>query len=242
MSCAKTTTTPEVHGRGESSNLANSAGYTRDANAQNLASSAGCARNADIQTLIKDIKAFIPFNEQEQRDKEIFLSHLSSGTDIFTRDEQAHVTCSIWTLNTQKTKTLMVYHNIYDSWSWIGGHADGCADLKRVALKELFEETGVRCSSVCETPNPESESPILSLEVLTVDGHEKNDAYVSSHLHLNVTYLAFADEDIKLCENEKENSGVSWVALERVCQASTEPWIATRIYQKLLDKGHAYGW
>ena len=35
------------------------------------------------------------------------------------------------------------WHNIYQSWSWIGGHADGVADLRAVALRELEEETGV---------------------------------------------------------------------------------------------------
>ncbi len=199
-------------------------------------------KRIEIQSLIEDIEAFIPFNEQEKRDKELFLAHLSSGKDVFTRKEQAHITCSIWTLNAQKTKALMVYHNIYNSWSWIGGHADGCTNLKEVALRELHEETGAVCNSLCEKPNPESESNLLSLEILTVDGHEKNGEYVSSHLHLNVTFLAFADESSQLQKNEEENSGVAWIELDQVCRASTEPWIAARIYQKLLDKGKKYAW
>ena len=69
----------------------------------------------------------------------------------------------------------MVYHNIYHSWSWLGGHADGETDLLSVAIQEVKEEAGI--SKVY----PVSEE-IFSLESLTVDGHVKKGKYVSSHL------------------------------------------------------------
>lgn len=37
----------------------------------------------------------------------------------------------------------MAYHKIYDSWAWLGGHADGERDLLKVAVKEVKEESGV---------------------------------------------------------------------------------------------------
>ena len=75
--------------------------------------------------LYEGIKTYIPVNEQETRDKEIMLKHLASGEDCVTRENLvAHFTASIWIVNKDCTKTLMVYHNLYDSWSWIGGHAD----------------------------------------------------------------------------------------------------------------------
>ena len=77
---------------------------------------------------------------------------------------------------------------------------------------------------------------IFSLEVLTVDGHEKRGEYVPSHLHLNVTYLLEADEREKLCVCEEENSGVRWFTLDEALAASTEPWFVERIYKKLNDK------
>ena len=74
--------------------------------------------------------------------------------------------------------------------------------------------------------------------MLTVDGHEKHGQYVSSHLHLNVTYLVEADKLDPLRKKPDENSNVKWVPLKDVISLSDEPWIRERIYAKLLAKLH----
>ncbi len=180
--------------------------------------------------LKEQIRAYRPVNEQEERDKELILLCLETEKDIFTRENHlAHMTASAWIVNEQRTKVLMAYHNIYKSWSWLGGHADGETDLLKVALKEAQEESGIR------HVKPVSEK-IYSLEVLTVDGHVKKGAYVSSHLHLNVTYLLQAEETDVLHIKEDENSNVAWFPLEEAVAASTEPWFQEHIYCKLNEK------
>jgi len=69
-----------------------------------------------------------------------------------------------------------------------------------------------------------------------VDGHEKKGAYVSSHLHLNVTYLLEADDREVLHKKEDENSAVGWFPVKECLMAVNEPWMRERIYVKLLDK------
>ena len=180
--------------------------------------------------IVEEIKKYRPCNEQEQRDKAVILAFLENNEDAFLRSNLiAHMTASSWIVNPERTKTLMVYHNIYDSWSWTGGHADGETDLLAVALKEAREETGI---AHVRPVSPE----IFSLEVLTVDGHEKRGAYVPSHLHLNVTYLLEAEESDTLHICKEENSGVAWFTLEEALKASTEPWFVERIYKKLNGK------
>lgn len=180
--------------------------------------------------LIKQLQAFQPFNEQEARDKEILLRQIETQPDIFLRSNlTAHMSASAWVVNPQRDKVLMAYHNIYDSWSWLGGHADGQEDLLSVALREVKEESGV--SHV----RPVTEK-IFSIEILTVDGHEKKGEYVSSHLHLNVTYLLEAAEEEPLKIKSDENSGVAWFGLEEAVQASAEDWFRERIYKKLNAK------
>ncbi len=158
------------------------------------------------------------------------LKYILNNSDCLERKNLiAHFTTSIWTVNRERTKTLMVYHNIYQSWSWIGGHADGVEDLCSVAMRELREETGVSNASLVSRD-------IFSLETLTVDGHIKKGAYVPSHLHLNVTYLAEADEGEKLIVNEEENQAVKWWTFDEALKASTEPWFVEHIYKKLIER------
>ena len=180
--------------------------------------------------LQNEIENYIPVNEQEENDKKVMLDYMQKNTDYLTRENKvAHFTTSIWTVNKERTKTLMVYHNIYDSWSWIGGHADGEEDLSTVALRELNEETGVKNAALIS-------KDIFSLEILTVDGHMKKGKYVPSHLHFNITYLAEADEDQLLAVNEEENKGVKWFSFEDALKASSEPWMVERVYRKLIKK------
>lgn len=181
----------------------------------------------DIITQIEDYK---PYNEQEQEDKIELLKLLRTSENLFFRENrQAHMTASAWVVNHDRTKVLMAYHNIYNSWSWLGGHADGEEDLYAVAAREVEEESGVH--GVIPVMKE-----LFSLEILTVDGHEKNGAYVPSHLHLNVTYLFEADDGQTLSVKEDENSGVAWFGLEEAIAASTEPWFQARVYKKLNEK------
>ncbi|MDD6037613.1 MAG: NUDIX hydrolase [bacterium] len=182
------------------------------------------------EDLIRELEQFRPYNEQEARDCKLIIKHLQENDHIFSREnETAHMTASAWIVNSDRTKALMAYHNIYNSWSWLGGHADGEEDLLSVALREAREESGL-----CEVV-PVSED-IFSVEILTVDGHEKRGQYVSSHLHLNVTYLLTADEDEVLQIKEDENSAVKWFPLEEAVASSTEEWFKQRIYTKLNAK------
>ena len=179
--------------------------------------------------LKKEIENYLPYNCEEEKDKEIMIKYIDTFDDVLTRkNEIGHFTSSCWIVDKEKTKVLMIYHNIYDSWSWTGGHADGDCDLLHVSLKEAKEETGIK------DVEPLSKE-IFSLEVLGVDGHMKKGKYVSSHIHLNVTYLLCADENEALHIKADENSGVKWFELDEAVKVSNEPYMK-KIYSKLNKK------
>lgn len=180
--------------------------------------------------LADQLLAFRPFNEQESMDRDLILRCLRVEENVFTRQNLlVHMTASAWITNSTRTKVLMAYHNLYQSWAWLGGHADGEEDLLSVALREAREESGL----VYVRPVTEK---IFSVEALPVFGHEKRGVYVPCHTHLNVTYLLEAEEDEQLFVKPDENSGVKWFGLEEAIAVCTEPWMAERIYQKLNQK------
>lgn len=179
--------------------------------------------------LITQINNYIPWNAQEAADKKEMLRQLQQKNIFLRENKAAHMTASAWVVNASRDKVLMAYHNIYHSWSWLGGHADGERELLSVAVREVREESGIHKV----VPLQEE---IFSLEILTVDGHEKKGIYVPSHLHLNVTYLLEADEKEALLIKPDENCGVSWFTVNGAVEASTEPWFQERIYTKLNRK------
>ncbi|MDD2993262.1 MAG: NUDIX hydrolase [Pygmaiobacter sp.] len=180
-----------------------------------------------------EVTAFVPGCEQEEKDRQAMLDYCAVfDSPLLTRDNPfAHFTSSGLILNPQRTKTLMVYHNIYHSWSWTGGHNDGDADFLAVALREAKEETGLtEVRALAKQP--------LSLDVLPVWGHFKRGAYVAPHMHLSVAYVFVATENQPLHSKPDENSGVQWIELSQLATTCGEAQMLP-VYEKLIWRAMA---
>ena len=184
----------------------------------------------NVDSLKENLEEFEPYNEQEEVDKKIILDYINNFDDTLTRQNKyGHFTSSAFVLNKERTKILMVYHKIYNSWAWPGGHSDGDSNLLNVAMKEAKEETGIK-NVIPIFKN------IYSIEIISVNGHEKSEKYISSHVHLNVTYLLEADENEKIHIKEDENSGVKWVPIDNVLDLTSETWVRDKVYAKIIEK------
>jgi ADP-ribose pyrophosphatase YjhB (NUDIX family) len=175
------------------------------------------------------ISVYTPKNVQEKRDKEAILQFIEKNDDVLERSNLAgHITSSAIVTNKAEDKVLFAYHNIYDSWSWVGGHNDGDPDLLKVAIKETKEETGVQ-NVVAKTKD------ILALDVVHVTNHYKNGEFVPDHLHFNVTYHLIASEDESLQIKADENSGVRWFKMDEVLSVIDEVRMRP-IYEKVFKQ------
>ena len=180
--------------------------------------------------LIDEVRSYIPRCDQEARDREEMLARMERGENLLTRENTAaHWTASAWVVSPDRRHVLMAYHNIYKSWAWLGGHADGEEDLLSVALREAKEESGI-------TSIRPLSGEMISLEILPVAGHMKRGEYVSSHVHLNATYLFEADMDEPLTAKPDENSAVGWIRADELKDKVSEEWMKEWVYGKLMER------
>lgn len=174
------------------------------------------------------IESYVPQCEQETADRALMLSLIDQyGKALLSRDcLAAHFTASSMILSPDGERVLMAYHNLYDSWAWTGGHADGEDDPLSVAVREAREETGVQALRLL-LPQP------VSLEILPVWSHIKRGKPVPTHLHLNVTYGLCTDDSSPLRAKTDENSGVRWLEANNLAAYVSEPPMLP-VYQKIL--------
>lgn len=180
------------------------------------------------------LRSCTPQNPQEKEDLQVMLQACELHPDVLSRScEDGHFTASAWICDREHKRVLLVYHRIFDSWAWTGGHADGDPDLLRVALREAEEETGLREFQLLNTDVLSGdEKPPISLEILKVKAHRRRGLFVPAHLHYNLTWLLEADATTPLRIKEDENSGVAWFLLDEVCAHCSEPQMQP-IYAKL---------
>ena len=179
-------------------------------------------------SLREQIERHIPFDESERKDKEYLLKWLDACKDVLTRENEfGHFTSSAFVVNEDRTKMLVVYHNIYDTWIFPGGHADGEENLLSVAIREVEEETGLKPKVLDES--------IFSLSACPTAGHIKRGNYISAHTHLDVEFLLEASDKEPLAYREDESKGVKWMPFEEAIGENVVDFIRP-VHKRLIKK------
>lgn len=183
-------------------------------------------------SLRKKIEDYTPFDEKEIAVKSYMLEWIDKFPDVLTRNNHfGHFASSAFVVNKDRSKMLVVYHNIYDAWIFPGGHADGEEDLLSVAVREVEEETGLKPTVLDEAIFAISASPIV--------GHVKRGNYVPAHTHLDAVYLLQADDSLPLKYREDESKGVKWISFEEATGEDIVDFIRPvhkRLIKKLVQK------
>ncbi len=178
--------------------------------------------------LVDEIKAYKPFDEDEYYDKEYLLEFMRRCDDYLLRDNIfGHLTASAFVVNEEHNKFLATYHIINDGWMYLGGHADGNADLKAVAFREVFEESGVNARLLYDG--------IFAVQNAIVKGHVKNGKHVHFHTHFDIMYLMEASEDEVLTYAKDESKGVKWISFEEAESEEMVP-LARPVHAKVIKK------
>lgn len=133
-----------------------------------------------------------------------FVTFLHSHADVFHRRHGVgHFTGSAWLVSADGARVLLMHHRKLGRWLQPGGHADGDADLARVALREAGEETGVTDLRV--------EGGIFDLDRHRIPARGDEP----EHWHYDVRYVVRAGGDERFVAND-EALGLAWRAVEQV--------------------------
>ena len=117
-----------------------------------------------------------------------------------------HVTGSAWVVNPRRDRVVLLHHRKLDQWFQPGGHADGDADILRVALRETAEETGLNPYHI----------RLVADDIFDLDIH-RIPARTGSprHEHYDVRFLVEIDDRLEIRGNQ-ESHDVRWVDLAGV--------------------------
>ena len=140
-----------------------------------------------------------------------FTAFVAANTDCFERTLRVgHVTASAWVVDQARTYALLTHHRKLGRWLQLGGHADGDDDVRRVALREAREESGL-------TAIGWASNSIYDVDVHLIPERREEPA----HNHYDVRFAFIADRSDPLVASD-ESHAVAWVALVDLDRTDTD--------------------
>jgi 8-oxo-dGTP pyrophosphatase MutT (NUDIX family) len=155
--------------------------------------------------LLADLERYVPSGDGERAMAERLRAFVAAHPDCFQRTRSSgHVTGSAWVVDRAGEAAVLTHHRKLGKWLQLGGHADGDSDIRRVALREAVEESGL------------TEIEPASDGIYDVDVHEiPARGAEPAHLHYDVRFAFYADRNALPAASE-ESHAVAWVPLAEI--------------------------
>lgn len=175
-----------------------------------------------MKELLEQLRTYITVDNTEGIIKARFIDFVNTYHDCFERSLLiGHITASGFIYDERTQKILLIHHKKLDKWLQPGGHCDGDKDTLGVAIKEVFEETGVLIENIDQS--------IFDLDIHTIP--ERKD--IPEHEHFDVRYLFFADSTKPLVQNHETNQ-LMWIRIADLEKYTTEESLL-RMKRKVLS-------
>lgn len=133
----------------------------------------------------------------------------------------AHVTGSAWVVSPDREQVLLLHHRKHAQWFQPGGHADGDADIVRVARRECAEETGLDPMHIRLI-----EASIFDVDIHTIPAMP--DA--PRHEHIDIRFVVEIDDRLAIPGNDESNA-ITWLPLHQVLRYNN-----SRSTYRMLEK------
>lgn len=155
--------------------------------------------------------------EEKPEDFKLLMDQIADNEDLQDRKNmRGHVTSSFMLLNPEKTKVLMIFHNVLQKWLAPGGHYEGQVSIVHSALRELEEETGYPRDQV--TAWNYTGFPLIDVDSHTIP--ENTAKLEGPHVHHDFLFLGVAANEHDITPQFEEVSAVKWVELDKLLFSS----------------------
>jgi 8-oxo-dGTP pyrophosphatase MutT (NUDIX family) len=163
--------------------------------------------------LLQILRSYHTRFPQEAIRHEVLLAQLAAGEDVSNRSNmRGHVTTSATILNASRDKVLLIHHRIFRNWLPPGGHYEPLGSLWDSAVRETFEETGVRINA----PHPWTAEFGLPVDIDTHPIPARPEKNEGPHFHHDFRFLAVASDDDVLVADFSEVTAARWTPVDEL--------------------------
>ena len=166
---------------------------------------------ASRQTLLDELHAYVPADAREATMRDRIIAFVGAHCDAFERALAiGHVTASAWIVDPARTRALLTHHRKLGKWLQLGGHADGDPDVRRTALREAQEESGLTSLRFVH-------ERIYDLDVHPIPARPGEPA----HDHYDVRFALEADPNEPLVVSA-ESKELAWIPLDALTACGSD--------------------
>ena len=119
-----------------------------------------------------------------------------------------HFCASVFVINPENKKILLIMHKKNHKWTQPGGHIDDDETPEDAALREVYEEPGLRVSLLGER-FPREDDFIRPLGI-------QRNRHSDGNTHVDIIYAAVPNNEVNPVINAEEESAVRWFSREEL--------------------------
>lgn len=143
---------------------------------------------------------------------------------------EKHFCVSVFVYDKDNKKFLLVNHKKMNIWVQPGGHVELNETPEEAAMREVYEETGVKVNLVGER-KPRDCDYILPLAI------QKN-VVSDNHIHMDFVYVAYLDGNSDLTLNEEESTDIDWFTFDEIQNPSFNTFPDIREWAKFINENY----
>ena len=122
---------------------------------------------------------------------------------------ERHFCVSVYVYDSESKKFLFIKHKKLKKWLMPGGHWENNEFPDDTALREVFEETGLRVKLIGERLPRDTDQ-------IRPYGIQRNIIKDGEHEHLDFIYFAVVGEEKQLIHNSEETDGINWFTINEI--------------------------